>query len=107
MTEERFEQMKRLEELQERYNSLCHAMQSGVAFKMNYSDSETSPKHLRVGVNSSLISNGALVHLLVKKGVITELEYYEELVEMMEAEVKSYEAWIAKNSGGQTKVTLG
>lgn len=107
MEEKKFEQMKRMDELQERYNALSHAMQSGVAFKMNYSDSETSPKHLRVGVNSSLISNGALVHLLVKKGLITELEYYEELVAMMEDEVKSYEAWLFKNSGGRTKITLG
>lgn len=106
MDKAQFEAIKRLDDLQDRYRMLCHAMQSGVAFKMNFSDTETTPKHLRVGVNTSLVGLGALTRLLIKKGLITELEYYEGLVEMMENEVKSYEAWITKNSGGQTKITL-
>lgn len=43
-----------IEELRQEYASLCHAMQSGVAFKINIDPGETMPKHLRVGVNSAM-----------------------------------------------------
>ena len=41
-----------VEENRQRYTAALHGMQSGVAMKMNYDVAETTPKHLRVGVNS-------------------------------------------------------
>lgn len=83
--------MANLVELKEKYLALAHAMQSGVAMMMNYNDKSTSPKHLRVGVNSALLDSSALVNLLVAKGIITEEEYFTALVELFEGEVEKYE----------------
>ena len=69
-------------------------MQSGVAMKMNYDSSETTPKHLRVGVNSAMVETGALAKLLMEKGVFTEEEYYQALVEVMQNEVNLYREWL-------------
>lgn len=81
-----------------RYMAAMHAMQSGVAAKMAYDggpeSGETSPKQLRVGVNSALISNGALLRLLVDKGLITDEEYVAVLADYTERDVKSYEDWL-------------
>lgn len=75
----------------QRYLTACNAMQSGVAMKMTVDPQETSPKHLRVGVNSAMVDTGALIGLLIKKGVITEEELCEALADKMEEEVKLYE----------------
>jgi len=91
--------MKSLEELKEEYKSLCHAMQSGVAAKMNVDDSECKPKHLRVGVNSSMVDSSALARLLMRKGIIVEQEYYEILVEVMREEVESYKKFLSDHYG--------
>jgi hypothetical protein len=67
-------------------------MQSGVAALMGQGhDSETEPKHLRVGVNSALCENGALVRLLIAKGVITADEISKASADEMEAEVRRYQ----------------
>jgi hypothetical protein len=70
----------RIAELNAKYQALMHALQSGVAFDQASGSDDGAPKHLRVGVNSALISNGALISILVKKGILTEEEYMEELV---------------------------
>lgn len=75
-----------------RYNAALHAVQSGVMYEMEYTNSEAhTPKHLRVGVNSALVTNGALVTLLVSKGLITFPEWFSSLADMMEEEVVRYE----------------
>jgi hypothetical protein len=76
-------------------------MQSGVAFEMGIGDREaaTSPKHLRVGVNSALCSHAALVRLLMDKGVITEEEYVRAQADEMEREVERYRTSIAEALG--------
>lgn len=79
-----------LQEKKAKYVSLCHAMQTGVAFVMEKDPSGVSPKHLRVGINSAMVEHGALVSLMVKKGLITEDEYYDSLIEFMEREVQMY-----------------
>jgi hypothetical protein len=86
-----FDTNEELVAAQKRYFQLMHAMQSGVALHMQRDPKETDPKHLRVGINSSLISNGALVQLLIEKGVITDLEFWEKLNEFVERDVKKYE----------------
>lgn len=79
----------------ERYTNAVHAMQSGVATLMNFDANETSPKHLRVGVNSALCDSSALAKLLISKGLITEEEYLKAEADMMEEEVKRYEQSLA------------
>lgn len=90
-----------------RYLAAAHAMQSGVAAKMHHDPSETTGKHLRVGVNSAMSDHAALVQLLVRKGVIGEAEYFTALADQMEAEKAMYEAWLTERLGGLTKITLG
>jgi len=79
------------EQDQRRYTAAMHAVQSGVALKMHWDPDETSPKHLRVGMNSALIGNGALAKLLLDKGVFTEDEFHAALADFAEAEVESYQ----------------
>lgn len=85
-----------LEQVKQRYLKACHAMQTGVKLLMQVDPGdgdtgETSPKHLRVGVNSALISASAAVQLLIEKDVITELEYFTKLATLTEEDVRSYE----------------
>jgi len=81
---------KQLAALQDRYQAACHAMQTGVAYDQEYNPKDKEPKHLRVGINVALCDMTALVHLLVSKGVITELEYWAAITEEMEREVGRY-----------------
>ena len=87
----------------QRYLDLLHAMQSGVASKMNYDggpdSGETSPKHLRVGVNAAMVDNSALANLLMEKGVITEDEYFAALAAGAEREKALYETWLSEHLG--------
>lgn len=96
-----------IEEKRQKYLSLCHAMQSGVAAKLNRDNSDTTPKHLRVGVNSAMVDSAALATLLMKKGIITEDEYFDALIERMQAEVKAYEDWLNESFGVSGKIKLG
>ena len=96
--------MLKLEELIKRYQQLVHAMQSGIASMMHYDPSATSPKHLRVGVNSALIDSGALAQLLIEKGIITREELMEKLVERLEDEVKRYEDELSQHTGASIKL---
>ncbi len=89
---------------QQRYRDAAHAMQSGVAMKMNYDPSETTPKHLRVGVNSAMSAQSGLVTLLIEKGLITEAEYAEAVAAAMEREAAAYEAEVSRLAGA--RVTL-
>ncbi len=79
----------------ERYLAACHAMQTGVMTIMHKEPrgleiGETSPKHLRVGVNSAMCDHAALVRLLIAKGLFTEEEYSVEVTAEMEREVERY-----------------
>lgn len=74
----------------ERYEAAVHAMQTGVAMWMHIDPNETSPKHLRVGVNSALCDSAALAKLLIAKGLITEEEYIKALADQMGEEVSRY-----------------
>ena len=88
------------EEKVARYEALLHAMQSGVRMVMQKGIlGETMPKHLRVGVNTTKCDHGALVKLLIEKGVITDGEYLDAIMEMMEIEVKTYEEKLSQLLG--------
>lgn len=81
-------------------------MQSGVAAEMNldHRKAATEPKHLRVGVNAAMVDHGALVKLLVAKGIITDAEYFEALAEAMEAEQRDYEERLSAHFGNTVKL---
>jgi len=81
------------EEAWTRYQRASHGMQSGVAWEMGQGDraAATEPKHLRVGINSALVNDAALVQLLIRKGIITMDEYASAVADEMEIEVKRYE----------------
>ena len=76
------------------YRRLIHSMQAGVGFDANSQDQ--TPKHLRVGINCAMSEAGALVSLLIKKGVITEEELVDEFIVYMQREVESYKKTLAK-----------
>ena len=73
------------------YEAAMHGMQTGVKLELENDPSSASPKHLRVGVNSALINDAALVRLLVKKGLITSEEYAEEVRLEANRELDRYE----------------
>lgn len=91
-----------VDELKAKHIALCHAMQSGVAY--NHDTADQTPKHLRVGVNSALISVAALGELMVSKGLITEQEYWQSLVDGMAKEVADYEGELTKQYGKPVKL---
>ncbi len=103
--------MTKRDDLQRRYEIAAYAVQAGVAMELNdnpptISQSAASPKMLRTGVNLAMVEHGALVRLLIKKGIITDLEYMEELVAGVEAEQAAYEARLTQRFGGKTKIRL-
>lgn len=93
-----------IQEKKERYMALTHAIQSGVAFELEKVPDSASPKHLRVGVNMAMVEHGALVGLLMKKGLITEDEYWDALLEGLEQEKVKYERILSDLYGG--KITI-
>lgn len=99
------EEKARYVDATDRYHTALHAMQSGISYLMNNNKAMTEPKHLRVGINSGMVSDAALVKLLVAKGVITHVEIMEALATEAEAEKKRYEQELTTNLG--RPVTLG
>jgi hypothetical protein len=82
--------MEDYEEAYKRYMKAAHAMQSGVAFKMEKDPSETKPKHLRVGINSVLSNNAAIAELLIERGIFTKEDYMSKMADKMEEEAEDY-----------------
>jgi hypothetical protein len=95
------ENQETVEEAQQRYLEAAHAMQSGVAMKMNYAPEETGPKHLRVGVNSALVTTQAFAKLLCDKGILTLAEYFSTLADCMEEERDLYAREIRDHFGSE------
>lgn len=87
------------EEMQREYRALAHAMQSGIAALLNYDRDMASPKNLRVGVNMAMVEIGALVDLLAKKGVFTEQEIGEAIIENQKKEIDNYRKAYAEHLG--------
>ncbi len=93
------------EAAQARYMAAGHAMQSGVAGKMQFDAADTTPKHLRVGVNSALVSSSALAELLIAKGIITKSEVLTAMADGMEEEAIRYEQLLTEHYGTQVKLS--
>lgn len=79
----------------QRYDNALHAMQTGIAMLANYEPSLYELKHLRVGVNSALVSENALATLLISKGIITLAEYEKAQADAAEREVRMYEGQLS------------
>lgn len=94
------------EEAIERYHAAAHAMQTGVATKMAFDPAETTPKHLRVGVNSAMVDHSALAKILMDKGILTEAEYFTALADAMEREVDLYRDYLKQHFPGGTEIKL-
>lgn len=75
------------------YMDLLHAMQSGVAFTMG---PDTEPKHLRVGVNSALITSSALVKTLVEAGLIDFEKFRDNEIELLKNEIELYKRRLSR-----------
>jgi hypothetical protein len=86
------------------YKAAC-AMQAGVKLKHELGGTDTDGKSLRVGLNSQMSAHGALAHLLIKKGVITEDEYNAIMLDFMKREVAMCERELSEATGHT--VTLG
>lgn len=61
------------------YEEAMHGVQSAIAHAINLGEKLATPKHLRVGVDSCMVTDDAVARLLIKKGLITEEEYIEEV----------------------------
>lgn len=101
--------MSKLDNLNQRYLKAAHAVQAGVAMEMNdappnISSSAVSPKMLRTGVNLAMVQQGAIVRLLIKKGLITEEEYMVELVAGVEEEKHQYEERLSARYGSKIEL---
>lgn len=86
----------------ERYEAAAHAIQSGVSFDPDPRQRES--KHLRVGINMRAVDHAALAALMIRKGIITEEEYFEELANQAEAELALYEAYLTEKLGAPIKL---
>lgn len=75
----------------DRYAAAAHAMQSGVLAEQTLGSQDGSPKHLRVGINSAMVNNAAVAHLLIERGIFTLDEYEAAIADHMEAEQRRYE----------------
>jgi len=96
---------EKINEAHARYLAALHAMQSGVAMQLDLGAStNTTHKHLRVGINAAMSDHAALCYLLIEKGVITKLEYFRHMAKFMEQEKAAYEKELSEMLG--KKVTL-
>lgn len=97
-------------ELLREYARLNHAMMTGIGYDLEYNPQQAEDKHVRSGINSALVSHSALAKLLMAKGLITELEYWQAVIKELRNEVKSYEdkleSILEKRTGNRTKITL-
>jgi len=92
---------KKLEEYRARYEIAAHRVQT--ALSLMPGDRRMTPKHIRVGLDMGKSDQGALVTLLIEKGVFTVEEYYLKVAEFAEQEADSYEKEINQRTGMNIK----
>lgn len=76
-----------------------HAMQSAVKTYIDHGDNSATPKQLRTGLNASMSNQGAVVALLVEKGVFTPLEYAQFCLKFAEKEAEDAAQCARKATG--------
>lgn len=87
-----------------RYMTAAHAMHSGVAQLLYFNDTDAQPKHVRVGINLSKVTEGVLVKVLIDMGIITHAEWAEALAQGVEDEVRRYEADLTEMMGARVRL---
>jgi hypothetical protein len=102
---------ERVEAAARRYERAMHAVQSGIAMRMDWDEGRTHPdrrftsqKHMRAGVDSSHVTHLGLATLLIAKGIFTKAEYTEAMADAAEKEKASWEETLSTVL--QTKITL-
>jgi hypothetical protein len=96
---------KRFDELYDEYVRQGHAVQSGVAMRLQLDPTFATTKDMRTGIDTSKADMGGLVELLIQKGIFTDIEYMEAIVASMRAERERWEADIGARLG--RPVSLG
>jgi hypothetical protein len=87
------------EQDRQRYRDAMHAVQSGVAMRIQVDPGHATPKDLRTGLNSAHVSVAALVGLLVNKGILSFDEYAEAVAAEAVAEKRRYEEFLTQHFG--------
>ena len=98
-------QKETIEQAQQRYMHHAHRVQAGIGMLLELDPSSATPKHVRTGINTGKVEAGALVDLLVQKGIITSEEYVIAVADAMQREADRYEQELSEKLGG--KITLG
>lgn len=81
-----------------------HAAMTGAGYSIEYGLVKTNDKHTRNGIDAAHVSHAGLVQLLIKKGIITEEEYLESMLEAWDTEVKRYEKELSDHLGRDVKL---
>ena len=102
----------RLKKFWRDYEALSHAIQTGVMYELELEEPGIAAtpigkllKHLRAGNNLRARDHSALFKLLTRKGLISEEEYEQELLEQLREEKELLERMLTDAYGG-TKITL-
>lgn len=90
---------ERERQLLARYEVAMHRMQSATRFCLEGGDDLGDPKHTRVGLNGIMADHGALVGLLIAKGLLDRLEYFEAIASAAEREADSMVLRARRRSG--------
>lgn len=93
-----------------RYDTAVHTYQSAIAFqitRLGENGAGADAKHLRVGINSAMSDHGALAKLLIEKGVFTNDEYFEAIVQMAEHEASLLATMTRQKCGLSDNVSFG
>lgn len=96
-------------EFSQRYHAAAHGCQSATAFLMQQLGDNAAGadhKHLRVGLSMTLVDSAAIAQLLMRKGVIGELEYLEALALGAEKELERLTREVHDKTG-MTGMTFG
>lgn len=87
--------------------SLLHQLQTAIKFLRGWEvehgvpedEQFSGPKHNRVGIDNALIEHGALMALLIEKGIIKAKDYYEAQVEFLQRDVERYRSRLKEKYG--------
>jgi len=99
---EKFEQeleKERTDAAWKRVLAAQHACMTGAGYAVEKDPKTGSPKNVRNGLDMAMVEHGAVVALLIKKGVFTRLEYAEALADATETEKARYEKFLSDNYG--------
>jgi len=101
---------ERIADATRRWQTALHGVQSATALqieRLGEKGAGSDAKHNRVGINAAMSDHGALVKLLVDKGVITNVEYLEAIADSMERELEMRSADTRRKCGLPDSVTFG